>query len=76
MSETEVKADQQKPRSSRERTNKLLRFGDEFGDTMMLVFGLSLAMIASLVTATAVAIHNEADKSRVKVAARSRRILR
>ncbi len=43
---------------------------------MMLVFALSLAMIASLVTATAVAIHNEADKSRVKVAARSRRILR
>ncbi|WP_155897362.1 hypothetical protein [Aureimonas ureilytica] len=71
-----MKADQQKPRSSWERTNKLLRFGDEFGDTMMLVFALSLAMIASLVTATAVAIHNEADKSRVKVAARSRRILR
>ena len=42
----------------------------------MLVLALSFAMIASLVTATAVAVHNEADKSRVKVAARTRRIMR
>mgnify|MGYP004490447219 CR=1 FL=1 len=42
----------------------------------MLVFALSLAMIASLVTATAVAVHNEAEKSRSKVVAKSRRILR
>ncbi|WP_148640031.1 hypothetical protein [Aureimonas sp. AU20] len=60
----------------RERTNNFLRFSSEFGDMMMLVFALSLAMIASLVTATAVAVHNEADKSRVKIAAKTRRILR
>ncbi|WP_280137790.1 hypothetical protein [Aureimonas sp. AU12] len=42
----------------------------------MLVFALALTMMASLVTATAIAIHGEAEKSRAKVMARSNRIMR
>ena len=39
----------------------------------MLVFALSLAMIAAMVTATAVTLHNEAEQKRVKVVARKYR---
>jgi hypothetical protein len=39
----------------------------------MLIFALSLAMAAGLVTATAVALHNEAENSRVKVLVRRHR---
>lgn len=42
----------------------------------MLIFALSMAMAATLATATAVAIHNEADKARVKVHARRDRLIR
>lgn len=42
----------------------------------MLIFALSLAMVATLVTATAVAIHNEAEGARVKARVRSNRIMR
>ncbi|WP_274604638.1 hypothetical protein [Aureimonas glaciei] len=33
----------------------------------MLIFALSLAMAAGLVSATAIALHSEAEKSRAKV---------
>lgn len=36
----------------------------------MLVFALALAMATGLVTATAVALHTEAENSRVKILAR------
>lgn len=39
----------------------------------MLVFALALTMAAGLCTATAVALHNEAENSRVKVQARRHR---
>ncbi|MBB4000591.1 hypothetical protein GGR04_004469 [Aureimonas pseudogalii] len=42
----------------------------------MLVFALALTMVASLITATAIALHNEAEKSRAKVVARHHRIMR
>ncbi|WP_268915669.1 hypothetical protein [Aureimonas psammosilenae] len=41
----------------------------------MLIFVLSLAMVAGLCSATAVALHNEAEASRVKAVARKRRPL-
>ncbi|WP_267461369.1 hypothetical protein [Aureimonas sp. SA4125] len=39
----------------------------------MLIFALALAMAAGLVSATAVALHNEAEASRIKIAARRHR---
>lgn len=42
----------------------------------MLIFALSLAMVATLITATAVAIHNEAEGARIKARAQSRNIMR
>ena len=39
----------------------------------MLIFALSLAMAVGLVSATAVALHNEAENSRVKVMVRRHR---
>jgi hypothetical protein len=39
----------------------------------MLVFALALTMVAGLCTATAVALHNEAESSRVKVLVRRHR---
>ncbi|WP_280952995.1 hypothetical protein [Mangrovicella endophytica] len=36
----------------------------------MLVFALSLAMAAALVTATAVSLHNDAQQARVKATIR------
>lgn len=42
----------------------------------MLIFALSLAMVATLVTATAVTIHNEAESARVKARVRKTRVLR
>ena len=44
--------------------------------SQMLVFALALTMVASLITATAIALHNEAEKSRAKVVARHHRIMR
>lgn len=41
----------------------------------MLVLVLSLAMVAGLVSATAVALHNEAEASRVKAVIRRHRPL-
>ena len=38
----------------------------------MLVFALSLAMVITLVTATAVTLHNESQRARVKATHRSR----
>ncbi|WP_281353089.1 hypothetical protein [Aureimonas leprariae] len=38
----------------------------------MLLFVLSLAMVAGLCSATAIALHNEAEHSRVKALARRR----
>jgi hypothetical protein len=40
---------------------------------MMLIFALSLAMVAGLVSATAIALHNEAENARVKVMLRRHR---
>lgn len=42
----------------------------------MLLLALCLTMVAALVTATVVATHNEAQKARVRVAARHNRIFR
>ncbi|MFD2237747.1 hypothetical protein [Aureimonas populi] len=42
----------------------------------MLIFALSLTMVATLVTATAVTIHNEAEQSRVKARVRKARVMR
>ncbi len=39
----------------------------------MLILALSLAMVAGLVSATAVALHNEAETSRVKAVVRKHR---
>lgn len=41
----------------------------------MLVLGIALTMVASLVTATAITLHNEADKARIKAVAKKNRIL-
>ncbi|GGD88783.1 hypothetical protein GCM10011390_04430 [Aureimonas endophytica] len=41
----------------------------------MLILVLSLAMVAGLCSATAVALHNEAENSRVKAVVRKRRPL-
>lgn len=42
----------------------------------MLVFALSLAMVAALVTATAITLHNETENARIKVVARKNRLMR
>ncbi|MEX6507651.1 hypothetical protein [Jiella sp. M17.18] len=39
----------------------------------MMVFALSMAMVLTLATATAIALHNEAQESRVKVLAKKSR---
>ncbi|WP_281287490.1 hypothetical protein [Aureimonas fodinaquatilis] len=41
----------------------------------MLAFALSLAMVVTLLTATAVALHNELGKKRVKAAVRRNRVM-
>ena len=42
----------------------------------MLIFALSMAMIVTLATATAVTIHNETQSVRVKAAVRATRTMR
>ncbi len=41
----------------------------------MMILALSLAMVAGLVTATAVTLHAEAEASRVRVVAKKSRIM-
>ncbi|WP_280137381.1 hypothetical protein [Aureimonas frigidaquae] len=41
----------------------------------MLILALSLAMVVTLLTATAITIHNEADKARVKASVRKHRVM-
>ncbi|WP_285292620.1 hypothetical protein [Aureimonas altamirensis] len=41
----------------------------------MLIFALSMAMVVTLLTATAITIHNEADKARVKASVRKNRVM-
>lgn len=41
----------------------------------MMVFALSLAMVVALASATAVAIHEEASKARIKATVRKTRIM-
>jgi len=41
----------------------------------MLVFALSLAMVAALCTATAVTLHNDAQQARVKATVRKTRMM-
>ncbi len=42
----------------------------------MLIFALSMAMIVTLATATAVTIHNETQNTRVKATVRANRTMR
>ncbi|WP_280137211.1 hypothetical protein [Aureimonas sp. Leaf454] len=41
----------------------------------MMILAMSLAMVAGLVTATAVTLHSEAEASRVKVLAKKNRMM-
>lgn len=42
----------------------------------MLVIAISLAMVVALATSSIIAIHDESEKARVKVAIRKGRVLR
>ncbi|HEY9056826.1 MAG TPA: hypothetical protein VIN77_06715 [Aurantimonas sp.] len=42
----------------------------------MLVFALALAMVVTLLSATAITLHNEAQNARVKATARRTRFMR
>ena len=41
----------------------------------MLIFALSMAMVVTLLTATAITIHNEADKARDRASVRKNRVM-